>query len=174
MSDWLREGSSCTRSTVFLADSITNAFRKAEVTAPSPRLICWNNNNCQCTILNVDGSCLDVPIRTGFGGVFRDNTGTYIAGYSSYISHSQEFAELTALYQWLRLAINLNCEELTCYSDSLLAVNLIKDDLNHFHVYVVLIQSIMVSRNFNLHQSLIEGNQCANFMAKLEHRMMLN
>jgi hypothetical protein len=106
MSDWSREGSSCTRSTVFLAglwwiwwhrnnmclgnttmsefqlsnnifnleDSITNAFRKADVAAPSPRLIRWNNNNCQCTILNVDGSCLGVPICAGFGGVFRDNT----------------------------------------------------------------------------------------------------
>ncbi|XP_039686543.1 uncharacterized protein [Medicago truncatula] len=155
-----------------LADSIINAFYKAEGAAPSPRLIRWNNNNRRCTIFNVDGSCLGVPIRAGFGGVFRDNTGTYIAGYSGYISHSQDilFAELTALYQGLRLAVNLNCEELACYSDSLLAVNLIKDDLNYFHVYAVLIQNIkdiMVSRNFNLHHSLREGNQCADFMAKL-------
>jgi len=71
-----------------LADSITNAFRKAASAAPSPRLIRWNNNNCQCTVLNVDGSCLGVPIRAGFGDVFPDNTGTYIAGYSGYISHS--------------------------------------------------------------------------------------
>jgi len=197
MSDWLREGSSCTHSTVFLAglwwiwrhrnnmylgnttmsefqlsnnifnlaDSITNAFRKDAGASHAPRLIRWNNNNYQCTILNVDGSCLGVPIRAGFGGVLSDNTGTYIAGYSGYISHSQDilFAELTALYHGLRLAISFNCDELTFYSDSLLAVNLIKDDLNHFHLFDVLIQNIkdiMVSRNFNLHHSLREGNQC--------------
>jgi ribonuclease HI len=122
--------------------------------------------------LNVDGSCSGVPVRTGFGGIFRNHSGTYIAGFSGYISHSQDilFAELTALYQGLKLAISFNLEELVCYSDSLLTVNLIKEDLNHYHVYAVLIQNIkdlMDSRNFTLHHSLREGNKCADFMAKL-------
>jgi ribonuclease HI len=95
-----------------------------------------------------------------------------MAGYSGSISHSQDilFAELTALYQGLRLAVSFNCEELACYLDSLFAVNLITDDLNQFHVYAVLIQNIkdiMSSRNFYLHHSLREGNQCADFLAKL-------
>jgi len=91
--------------------------------------------------LNVDDSCNGDPICTGFGGVFRNHSGTYIADFSGSISHSQDilFAELTALYQGLKLAISFNYEELACYSDSLLIVNLIKDDLNHFHVYAVII-----------------------------------
>jgi len=63
----------------------------------------------------------------------------------------------------------LNFEELACYSDSLLAVNLIKEDLNQFHVYAVLIQNIkdiMSSLQVNLHHTLREGNQCADFIAK--------
>jgi len=122
--------------------------------------------------LNVDGSCSGDPIRAGFGGVFRDTTGTYIAGYSGHITQSQDilFVELTALYHGLRLAISLNFEELVCYSDSLLAMNLIKEDLNQFHVYVVLIQNIkdiMSSLHVNLHHTLREGNHCADFMTKL-------
>ena len=49
-------------------------------------------------------------------------------------------------------------------------MNLIKEDLNQFHVYVVLIQNIkdiMSSLHVNLHRTLKEGNHCADFMAKL-------
>jgi ribonuclease HI len=154
------------------ADSISSAFRNIAVAAPPPRIIRWNNNNGTGTILNVDGSCCGDPVRAGFGGVLRINSGTYITGFSGYISHSQDilFAELTALYQGLKLAVSFNFGEVTCYSDSILTVNLIKEELNHFHVYAVLIQNIkdiMRSRPFSLFHSLREGNQCADFMAKL-------
>lgn len=46
------------------------------------------------------------------------------------------------------------CCGVACYTDSLVTVNLIKEDLNHFHVYVVFIQNIkdlLSSRNFSLH-----------------------
>jgi hypothetical protein len=79
-------------------------------------------------------------------------------------------AKLTTLYQGLVLADSLNFNELAYYSDSLLTVNLIKQDLNHYHVYVVLIQNIrdlISSRNYSLHHSLREDNQCADFMAKI-------
>ena len=74
------------------------------------------------------------------------------------------------MYQGLQLAVNLNFEELVCYSDSLLAFNLINGDTSLFHVYVVLIQDIkdlLNSRNYYIHHSLREGNHCADFMAKL-------
>jgi len=121
----------------------------------------------------VDGSCNGVPIRIGFRGVIRNSSVNFISGFSGFISRSQDilFAELTALHQGLILAINLNCGNLACYSDSLLTVNLIKDDLPQYHVYDVLIQNIkdlINSRNYSLQHSLREGNQCADFMAKLE------
>jgi ribonuclease HI len=141
--------------------------------APKPdKFIRWNNDNFQCIILNIDGSCNGDPTRTGYGGILRNHTGSFISAFSGYIDHSQDilFAELSALYQGLTLAINLNYEEVACYTDSLLTVKLIKEDLNQFHVYAVLIQNIkdlLISRNYSLHHSLREGNQCADWLAKL-------
>jgi len=98
-------------------------------------------------------------------------SGSFITAYSGFINQSQDilFAELSALYPGIVIAIDMNYEEVACYSDSLLTVNLIKEDLNHFHVYAVLIQNIkdlLGSRSFTLQHSLREGNQCANFFAK--------
>jgi len=131
-----------------------------------------NNDNHHCTILNVDDSCNMDTNRTGFGGVFRTPTGSFISGFSGRIHHSQDimYAELMALYQGLLLAISMNQVVLACYTDSLITVNLINEVSNHYHVYAVLIQNIkdiIISRNYSLHHSLREGNQHADFMAKL-------
>jgi ribonuclease HI len=154
------------------AENISSCLQNFTSALAPVRLICWNSNNHVYTILNVDGSCLGDPIRTGFRGVLRNHSGTYISSFSGFINNSQDilFAELSALHQGLKLAVSLNYEELVCYSDSLLTVNLIKEDVSQFHVYVVIIQDIkdiLSSRNFSLHHSLREGNQCADFMAKL-------
>jgi len=145
------------------SQAISSSFLNSTTVPSSSRLTRWNFNNHQCTILNVDGSCNGDPIRTRFGGVIRNHSGVFMSGFSGFINHYQDilFAKLSALYQGLKLPIGLNFEELACYSDSLLIVNLIKDYLNHFHIYVVLIQNIkdlMSSRNFTLQHSLREGN----------------
>jgi len=108
-----------------------------------------------------------IPFGQVFGGVIRNNLGTYIAGFSRSINNSHDilFAELTTLYKGLT---SLNFEEMVCYSGSLL--NLINDDYSRYHIYVVLIQNIkdfLSAGNFSLRHSLREGNQCADFMAKL-------
>jgi len=106
--------------TMFVTRLCCNIFSYAETisismrnpsSAPAPaRLIRWDSNNHMCTILNVDGSCNGVPIRTGFGGVIRNSSGNFIYGFSVFIKSSQDilFAELTTLHQGLILAINLN------------------------------------------------------------------
>ncbi|XP_024639898.1 uncharacterized protein [Medicago truncatula] len=155
-----------------LAETISSNSLNTSVVPPSDRFTRWNNNNHRYTILNVDGSCNGDPLRTGFGGVFRDHTGGFMSAFSGFIGHSQDilYAELSALHEGLVLAVNRNYDELACYSDSLLTVNLIKEDLNHYHVYAVLIQNIkdiLSSRSFTLQHSLIEGNKCADFLAKI-------
>jgi ribonuclease HI len=155
-----------------LVEAIKSAFFNTATTPSPDRFICWNNNDIQCTILNVDGSCNGDPIRSGFGGILRHHSGNYISAFSGFINHSQDilFAEFTAHYQGVILVINMNYEEVACYSDSLQTVNLINEGSNHFHVYAVLIQNIkdlIAPRNFTLHHSLREGNQCADFFAKL-------
>jgi hypothetical protein len=61
-------------------------------------------------------------------------------------------------------------DELVCYSDSLHFVNLIKGPQIKFHIYAVLIQDIkelFSQTNVYLYHTLREGNQCADFFAKL-------
>ncbi|MCI37547.1 replication protein A1-like protein, partial [Trifolium medium] len=61
-------------------------------------------------------------------------------------------------------------DELVCYSDSLLCINLIKGPIVKYHVYVVLIQDIkeLISQsNVTLCHTLREGNHCVDFLAKL-------
>ncbi|KAK2368688.1 hypothetical protein QL285_081866 [Trifolium repens] len=96
------------------------------------RHIKWNNNNYSCAILNVDGSCLGSPIRSGFGGIIRNSFGHYLAGFSGFIPETSDIllVELYAIYKGLLLAREMSIDELACYSDSLHYVNLIKAKLH--------------------------------------------
>jgi ribonuclease HI len=80
-------------------------------------------------------------------------------------------AELYVIYQGLTLAKDLAVEELVCYSDSLLYINLIKGPIVKYHVHAVLIQDIkefISQRNVTLCHTFRERNQCVDFLAKLE------
>jgi ribonuclease HI len=136
------------------------------------RHIKWNNNNYSCVILNVDGSCLGSPIRSGFGGIIRNTFGHYLAGFSGFIPETSDIllVELYAIYKGLLLAREMSIDELACYSDSLHCVNLIKGPQVKYHIHAVLIQDIkelLSQANVSLHHTLREGNQCADFFAKL-------
>jgi len=108
-----------------LAETIRSAFHVTATTPPLERYTRWNNNIHHYTILNVDDSYNGVPIQTGFSGILGTHSGSYISGFLGRINLSKDIllAELTTLYQGLLLAINLNYNELVCYSDSLLIVN---------------------------------------------------
>lgn len=96
---------------------------------------------------------------------------TYLSGFSRHITHSPDIllAELTAVHRGLRMTIDMGLDDLICYSDSLLSINLISIDTSSYHTYVVLLQDIIdLLRNCNLtlHHTLRERNQCADYMAK--------
>jgi ribonuclease HI len=92
----------------------------------------------------VDDSGLGSPARAGYGGIIRNNSGFYLSGFSGFIRESSDImlAELFVIYQELTLAKDLALEELICYSDSLLCINLIKGPIVKYHVHDVLIQDI--------------------------------
>lgn len=52
-------------------------------------------------ILNIDGSCLDLPVRAGYGRIIRNSVGYYLLGFLGYIQESFDtlYAELFAIYQ---------------------------------------------------------------------------
>ncbi|XP_024630926.1 uncharacterized protein [Medicago truncatula] len=107
-----------------------------------------------------------------FGGVIRNSAGLYLSGFSGFIADSTDIllAELSAIHRGLLMAADMELEDLVCYSDSLLSINLITGQASIYHSYAVLIQDIrdlLVTHNFTVHHCLREGNQCADFMAKL-------
>jgi len=87
----------------------------------------WNNNNFDCAILNVDGSCIGSPARAGFGGLIRNSAIFFLAGFSGFLPPSSDIlqAELTAIYYGLSMAKDMGITQLVCYSDSHLSINII-------------------------------------------------
>ena len=122
------------------AVSIDSTFHVAPVLL-SDRLVRWNSNNYNCGVLNVDGSCLGTPTRAGYGGIIRNSAGFYLSGFSSYLAATSDilFAELSAIHRGLLLAVEAGIEEMVCYSDSMLSINLVTDQASNFHAYAVLI-----------------------------------
>ncbi|XP_039686921.1 uncharacterized protein [Medicago truncatula] len=152
-------------------EAIENALHSEVITTPG-RTVRWNENNFNSFVLNVDGSCLGTPIRAGFGGIIRNYASLFLKGFSGYITASSDilFAELTAIHRGILLAIDLGIEEMVCYSDSMISIQLLTMHAITYHAYAVLLQDIkdlLSSRNFTVHHCLREGNQCADFLAKL-------
>ncbi|GAU37585.1 hypothetical protein TSUD_395580 [Trifolium subterraneum] len=128
-----------------MVETTRNCFSPASNVGLVDRYIKWNNNNYSCVILN---------------------------GFSGFISGSSDIllAELYAIYKGLLLAKDMSIDELVCYSDSLHCVNLIKGPQVKYHIHAVLIQDIkdrLSQISVSLHHTLREGNQCADFFAKL-------
>jgi len=152
-------------------DVIEAAFHYAPV-QHTERMVRWNKNNCNCIVLNVDGSCLGSPIRAGYGGIICNSAGFFLEGFSGFIATTTDilFAELTTIHKGMLLAVEKGIDVMVCYSYSLLSVKLLTDSNSYYHAYAVLIQDIkdlLSSRNYSIHHCLREGNQCADFMAKL-------
>ena len=146
-------------------------FQSASATA-SDRYIRWNNNNFNCVILNVDGSCIGSPIRAGFGGLIRNSVGLFMSGYSGFIPSSSDIlqAELTAIYHGISISFDMGITDMVIYSDSLRYIKLITDNNSQFHLHVVLIQDIrdmLFQGNYSVHHTLREGTYCADYFAKL-------
>lgn len=89
----------------------------------------WNNNNFDCVVLNVDGSCSGSPIRAGYGGIFRNSAGLFLSGFSGYLASTSDIlmAELTAIHHGMLLAMDLGIDDMVCHSDSLLSIQLLTE-----------------------------------------------
>lgn len=153
-------------------ESIVISYSPSASAFTTNRYIRWNNNNFSGAILNVDGSCHGSPIKTGFGGVLRTNAGIFLSGFSSCIPGSDDIllGDLSAIYHGLIMAKDLGYADLSCYSDSLACINLIYGPIERFHIYVVIIQDIkqmLQQINVTVSHTLREGNQCADYIARI-------
>jgi len=157
-----------------LSTTLISCFSGSPTPTIVDKWVRWNSSNQSCIILNVDGSCLGNPIRAGFGGLLRHQTGHWITGFSGYIAGTSDIllAELHAIHRGLLLAKEMNFQEVFCYTDSLHCVQILKELTPKFHKYATLIQDIKDLLNLDwqasIDHTLREGNNCADFLAKTD------
>jgi len=129
-------------------------------------------SNVNGMILNVDGSSLGNPSVSGFGCLLRNDDGAWYSGFSGNIGFSNILhAELLAIYLGLRMDWEFGMSELMCYSDSKIAIKLIKEPVNDWHHYAAILHYIqeLLSRDWQVElvHTLREGNACADYLAKI-------
>jgi len=114
-----------------------------------------------------------------FGRILRKSVGFFLSAFSNFISGSNDIilVELSPIYHGLIIGKDLCFVELVCYYDYLVCINLINDCLEMYHVYVILIQDIkklLHQSNVTVCHTLVDGNRCADFWAKLEASLNVN
>jgi len=89
-------------------EDIRLSFSHSNPVVPLERHIRWNinNNNNDCAVFNVDGSCIGNPTRAGFSGIIRNSVGFYLEGFSGFLPSSSDTlqAELTTVFYGLSMA----------------------------------------------------------------------
>ncbi|GAU46201.1 hypothetical protein TSUD_401610 [Trifolium subterraneum] len=145
--------------------SVCLSFRKLLYNTSSDEVVFFNKTH----FVPTDGSCLGDPGRVGFGGLIRK--GNRVDGFSGFLGISNTtFAELMAILHGLRIARNLSCNHIYCYSDSQTVLDLISKDFSTFHHYVAIIAKIQdflkMEWEARLLHTLREGNTSSDFLAK--------
>lgn len=136
------------------------------------RQISWLERDREGVILNVDGRSLGNPGPAGFGGLARHPDGAWIYGFSGHVGHSDVLkAELLGIFNGLKISWEKGVREVTCYTDSMNAMTLIKEQQIAYHSYATIIQDIkdllILPWKVDLQHVLREGNQCADLLAKM-------
>jgi ribonuclease HI len=136
------------------------------------QLVAWSCPNEGTVCLNVDGSMMGQIPATGFGGLLRNNFGTFLKGFYGTASRpSVLYAEIIAILHGLELCWNNGFRNILCYSDSLQAVSLLKNGVSPHHQFANEIQRIrhLLSKDWTvaIDHTFREGNACADILAKM-------
>ncbi|KAF7824839.1 ribonuclease H [Senna tora] len=159
-----------------LLDHMAFVTHTENILPPKPvRLVRWEAPTLGTVKINVDGSSLGNPGKAGIGGLIRDSDGEWIIGFTASIGFNKIlYAELLAIKYGLELAWERQCPKVICESDSTDAIQLVEWAKIEVHMYGSLIGEIreLLERNWEarLIHTLREGNQCADYLAKLGSR----
>lgn len=123
-------------------------------------------------VLNVDGSPQGNPGPVGFGGLLRTSEGEWRGHFFGSIGVSDNTrAELATLFFGLKFTWDSGERHLICYSDSLLAIELVKKVVASTHRDATLIwgiQDLMVCDwELELAHTLRKGNGSADRFLKI-------
>ncbi|KAF7814031.1 cytochrome P450 71A1-like [Senna tora] len=147
----------------------------ANISSCDSRCVSWSKPKQGMIKLNTDGSSFGNPGMAGYGGIFRNEDGGWLCGYSGFIGiRTSMFAELTAIKHGLNLAINKGFLKLEVDSDCQEAVNLISSgDISSHHLGVIINDIRTLSKSFeaiSFKHILREANFCVDGLAKLGAR----
>ncbi|GAU48830.1 hypothetical protein TSUD_190600 [Trifolium subterraneum] len=141
-------------------------------TTAKPRLVTWTKPAEGTVCLNVDGSLLKATNTAGYGGLIRDSNGVFLSGfYGTATVQSILFAELMAVLHGLQICWESGFRRITCFSDSLQIVNLIRDGVSAHHRFSneVFIIHQLLAKDWEvvIGHTFREGNACADVLAKM-------
>lgn len=153
-----------------LSQVVTDCFT-GSIKQHLPKEIISHTPPSNCYKLNVDGSSLGNPGRSGFGGIIRNWQGEWCTGFSGFCRFTDNLnAELLAIYQGLKLAWQEGYAPLICESDSRSALSLIQDGVHQLHPLQAVVTSIhqLVAHPWQVTFQHVfrEGNECADWLAK--------
>ncbi|KAE9610055.1 putative ribonuclease H-like domain-containing protein [Lupinus albus] len=136
-----------------------------------PHMVQWLRPNTEFVALNVDGNSLGNPGKAGYGGLLRDNMGSWISGFmgSVGISNNLHVEPMGPLYG-LQLAWDMGFRKVICYSDSMDVISLVHGSRPNYHHYmatVLRIQDLIyMDWEISINHILRKGNSCADYLAK--------
>ncbi|CAL5427518.1 unnamed protein product [Camellia sinensis] len=132
--------------------------------------------------LNTDGCSKGDPRQAGYGGLLRDEAGTWIWGYYGYLGHySSVEAELWAIYRGLTILFQKGTMNVVIETDAAQVIDLIQNGPSHNSLFRALIEDtkfLLKRCTCTLGHTLREGNRVADMLANLgvaqtEHVVML-
>lgn len=109
--------------------------------------------------------------RYVFGGIIRDSKANWLGGYYGKLDVCTSLkAEFHAMFVGLEVLKSKQLKEVIVETDFQVAYNLIRSQEDKGHQLTALIEDVKAliqELNLSVHHSLREGNQCADFLAKL-------
>lgn len=160
IASWARE--------VFQAFFVLNIRSKFK----SPKFIAWSPPCAGYYKVNTDGSVNMANGRCGFGGIIRDAEANWLGGFYGRLEACTSLeVEIHAMFVGLEVIKSKNLGESILETDSLVAYKLVRDQSDSEHQMVALIEDVKAlcfEIKTEVQYSLREGNQCADFLAKLE------
>ncbi|CAL5416069.1 unnamed protein product [Camellia sinensis] len=131
----------------------------------------WSCPNAGKLKLNTDGSTHRLGGGGKFGGVFRNETGSWISGYYGKLEICTSLeVELWAVYKGLTIILQRGFNQVILETDAEQVVQLLSEDLGercHFWGIVKDARIIMRGCDCTIQHIRREANICADAMAKL-------
>ncbi|GLT78375.1 hypothetical protein SLA2020_499130 [Shorea laevis] len=146
--------------------------RGAQISHKSVVNIRWHPPPSGFIKLNTDSFALSNPSQSSAGGVFRDEFGNWISGFSQKVGLSTSLsAEMWAIRDGLKIAIDKGFYNLILETDCKVVVLLLNSTISQFHSLGTLISDcrnlLALFHEVEVHHVLQEANAAADCLAKM-------